>query len=82
MAKSNDLLRLGKCLRALRGSLGISQEEAADRAGVHRTYIGGVERGERNPSFATLSRMIHGLGSDWREFAKLLSSENKLKASR
>jgi transcriptional regulator with XRE-family HTH domain len=42
--------RLGSNMRERRRTLGVSQEELADIAGLHRTYIGAVERGERNVS--------------------------------
>ena len=40
--------KFGLRVRTLRKTLGISQEELAERAGVHRTYIGMIERGEKN----------------------------------
>jgi len=40
--------RFGERVRRLRKAKGLSQEELAFRAGVHRTYLGGIERGERN----------------------------------
>ena len=43
-------LRFATNMRIARQQLGISQEELADRCGLHRTYIGSVERGERNIS--------------------------------
>ena len=46
---------------AQRRKLGISQEELADRSGLHRTYIGAIERGERNISLATLELIAKGL---------------------
>jgi DNA-binding XRE family transcriptional regulator len=45
-------------LKALRLCLGLSQEDFAHRAGVHRTYVGSVERGERNASIDTIERSI------------------------
>lgn len=44
----------GKLLREKRLSLGISQEELAFRSGLHRTYVGSVERGERNLSLENI----------------------------
>lgn len=45
--------RFGDTVRAARLAAGLSQEELAHRAGLHRTYIGSVERGERNVSLAS-----------------------------
>ncbi len=55
-------LRFGKAVRARRLALGISQEELAFRAGLHRTYVGDVERGVRNISLANISRLATALG--------------------
>ena len=57
-----DLQRFGARLRAERKRVGISQEELAERSGVHRTYIGGVERGERNIGLLNLVRIARALG--------------------
>jgi transcriptional regulator with XRE-family HTH domain len=46
-----------------RASVGhISQEDLGLRAGLHRNYIGAIERGEINPTFRTLLRLVDGLG--------------------
>lgn len=45
-----------------RGRAGYSQEELARRAGIHRTYIGGIERGERNPTLTMIHRLAKALG--------------------
>lgn len=52
----------GQAVRALRVANGLTQEELADRAGLDRSYIGGVERGERNPSLSVIEKIAEGLG--------------------
>lgn len=44
--------------------LGLSQEELADRAGLHRTYVGAVERAERNITIGSLVRLAKALNCD------------------
>jgi transcriptional regulator with XRE-family HTH domain len=56
------LRRLGDFLRAAREAHGWSQEDLAFEAGVHRTYVGGVERGEYNVTVLTLHTMTQALG--------------------
>jgi transcriptional regulator with XRE-family HTH domain len=53
----------GKRVRELRHNLGISQEELAHRAGLHWTYVGGIERGERNPALVNIGRLARALGT-------------------
>ena len=59
-----DLQRaFGRNLRAHREAQGISQEDYADTVlGVHRTYLGGVERGERNLTLRTVERLAERAG--------------------
>jgi transcriptional regulator with XRE-family HTH domain len=52
--KKNVLEKFGERIRALRKGKGWSQEELADKTGFHRTYIGMIERGERNPSLKNI----------------------------
>ena len=57
-----DLARaLGQNLRALREANGLSQEELAEVLDVHRTYAGGLERGERNLSLRSVERLAKKL---------------------
>ena len=58
----DDLLkRLGERIRQLRAERGWSQEQFADVCGVHRTYMGHLERGEKNVSFSSLTRVANAL---------------------
>ena len=54
----------GKRVRALREARGHSQEDLANLARLHRTYVGGVERGERNVSLLNIWRIADALGVD------------------
>jgi transcriptional regulator with XRE-family HTH domain len=58
----NPLKRLADRMRAPRNDRGWSQEELADRAGLHRNYIGSVERGEQNLSLVNIERLSATLG--------------------
>jgi transcriptional regulator with XRE-family HTH domain len=60
-ARSPQHAALGLAIRQLRRASGISQEAFAASCGLHRTYIGGIERGERNVSFANLLRIADAL---------------------
>jgi transcriptional regulator with XRE-family HTH domain len=51
----------GENVRKRRRKLGLSQEELADRAELHRTYIGSIERGERNVSLENIVRLAAAL---------------------
>ena len=53
--------QFGKRVRDLRLAKGLSQEELAFRAGVHRTYLGGIERGERNPALKNIAAIAKAL---------------------
>ena len=52
---------VGRAVRVLREENGLSQEELAARCRMHRTYIGGIERGERNPTVTVIYRMAEAL---------------------
>lgn len=62
--KSSDFLRavLAENIKTFRREKGFSQEELAERCGLHRTYIGSVERHERNVTLSTLEVLASSLG--------------------
>lgn len=57
----NSKLIFGATVRELRKKLGYSQEVLAEKADLHRTYIGGIERGERNISLVNIVRLARAL---------------------
>ena len=66
--------RLGAVIKEKRKELGFSQESFAAKCGVHRTYMGAIERGERNISFMNILRITNALKikpSELFEIAKL-----------
>lgn len=65
--KNNVLKTLGARVRELRKKKGWSQEELAERCGRHWTYIGGLERGERNATVQVLSDIAEALGTPMRD---------------
>lgn len=70
MKKDKHLIELGKLIRVKRKEKGFSQEQLALKAKVDRSYIGGIERGERNASFLTLVKIASCLECEIAEFTK------------
>jgi len=65
--QDGQLIRLGAVVRARRNTAGLSQEALADAAGIDRSHMGKIERGERNLTFLNLARIaaaLHALPSD------------------
>ena len=61
MASSALARRFGLLIRRLRGEVFLSQEEFADRCGLHRTYIGAIERGEKTVTIDTAAKLAKAL---------------------
>lgn len=64
VSKNNGLnikQRFGQAVRKRRRELDITQEELAERAGVHRSYIANIERGEINPALENIERIAEAL---------------------
>lgn len=61
----NDItLMFGKRIRSLRQSQNISQEKLAEFSGLHPTYIGQIERGEKSPTLDSIYKLAEGLNTD------------------
>lgn len=60
----NDRARFGERVRKLRLERGLTQEALAARAGLHSTYVGGIERGERNVGFDNIVKLARALGEN------------------
>lgn len=68
--KEHVLIRYGQAVRKVRLEQGISQEELADRCGLHRTYISDVELGKRNISLENIERIAISLNRTLSDFFK------------
>ncbi len=62
MGVANIKVQVGARVRKLREKKGWSQEDLAFEAGIHRNYVGGVERGERNVGIVNIGKLAKGLG--------------------
>lgn len=65
--KSDVLVKFGQRVREERRKLGLSQEQLAAAAGLHRTYIGMIERAEKNLTLENIARIAKALGLPIRE---------------
>jgi transcriptional regulator with XRE-family HTH domain len=66
------LLAFGAAVRLHRKAKGLSQEAFADECGIDRSYMGGVERGERNIALINVEKIVTALGLQPSEFFKAL----------
>ncbi|MEP0789294.1 helix-turn-helix domain-containing protein [Funiculus sociatus GB2-A5] len=65
-----ELEKFGEQVRQLRKALGLSQEDLAELTDLHRTYIGGIERGERNVALINIVRLAKALNVSPSELLK------------
>jgi transcriptional regulator with XRE-family HTH domain len=71
VTENSQLQKLGEHIRTIRKAQGLSQEQLAEElSGLHRNYIGGVERGERNLALLNIIRIAHALGMSPSELLK------------
>ncbi len=70
--KTEILIKFGNKVRQRRAELGLSQEELASRAGVHRTYIGMIERAEKNITLENIEKISKALKINLDELMKEL----------
>ena len=68
--KREVLIKFGQKVREERARLGLSQEELASRAGVHRTYIGMIERAEKNITLENIEKVSKALKISISDFFK------------
>jgi transcriptional regulator with XRE-family HTH domain len=71
--KDDPRIVLGKAVREHRNALGWSQEALAERANLHWTYIGGIERGERNVALLNITAIARALNITPSELLKKVS---------
>jgi len=76
MKKTPLAKRLGNLIRKLRLEAGLSQEEFAERCGVHRTYAGCIERGEKTITIETADKVAQALGLSLAQLFKKLENDN------
>ena len=70
MIQMDILMRYGQVVRKIRLEQEISQEELADRCGLHRTYISDIELGKRNLSLENIERIAISLNKSLSDFFK------------
>ena len=69
--KKEVLIKFGNKVRERRAELNLSQEELATRAGVHRTYIGMIERAEKNITLTNIEKIAKALGLSLAEITNI-----------
>lgn len=69
--------KIGALIRQLRVAADMSQEEFADRCGLHRTYIGSIERGEKAITVETANKIVKALSISLSQFFRRLEGQGK-----
>lgn len=67
--RSATQTRLGRAVKQVRVSRGLTQEQVSAASGLHPTYISDIERGARNPSWEAITRLAEGIGVSTAEIA-------------
>ena len=70
--------QFGERVRKLRLTRNLSQEQLAFKASMHRTYLGGIERGERNPSLKNITAIADALGITLSELFSFEDQESRM----
>jgi transcriptional regulator with XRE-family HTH domain len=68
--------KFGRIIRARRVAAGLSQEALAESAGLHRTYIGMLERGERAPTIVVVQQLADALGTTMVDLIRALEAHD------
>ncbi len=71
-----EAVEFGRRVRAGRKVLRLSQEQLGERSGLHRTYVGHIERGEVNPTLHNVLLLAEALGMDASELVRGLRTDN------
>lgn len=75
-SKQVDLVLFGEGLRKLRSHAGFSQEELAERAGIDRSYLGGIERGEHNLALINIVKIANALNLAPHKLLEVLATKS------
>ncbi|MNC27549.1 HTH-type transcriptional regulator SinR [compost metagenome] len=75
--KSELVKKIGERIRRLRKEKNLSQEQLAERSGLHTNYVGQVERGEKNLTLETLEKVVGGLGISLEELFRYIGPMEK-----
>jgi transcriptional regulator with XRE-family HTH domain len=67
--------RLGRAVKKVRIERGLTQEQVSAASGLHPTYISDIERGVRNPSWESMTRLAGGIGVSVAEISRVYDDE-------